>query len=235
MHSWIRKDQVVLSLLFEGDEMQVALYGRVSTKDKGQDTENQLIQLREYCKRMNWDIYKEYSDYASGSKTVNTRPQFESMMVAAYQKQFELVLFWSLDRFSREGVQVTFNHLQRLNDYEVKWKSYTEPFLDSSGPMGDAIIAIFACIAKQERVRLSERVKAGLDRAIAGGAIVGRPKAIFRRDEAIRLRESGMSFSKIAEELSTNRGTIYRALQGISKPSPLPLLQSDESQALTVF
>lgn len=200
--------------------MRVALYGRVSTKDKGQDTENQLIQLREYSKRMGFEIFAEYTDYASGSKTVNTRPNFESMMIAAYQKKFELVLFWSLDRFSREGVQMTFNHLQRLNDYQVKWKSYTEPFLDSSGPMGDAIIAIFACIAKQERVRLSERVKAGLDRARSNGSVVGRPKSVFRRDVAIEMRLQGKSLGEIAKAVGQPRSSIaamFKA-EGVQKP-----------------
>lgn len=209
--------------------MRVALYGRVSTKDKGQDTENQLIQLREYCKRMGYEIFKEFTDYATGSKTVNVRPNFESMMVYAYQKQFDLVLFWSLDRFSREGVHMTFQHLQRLNDYKVKWKSYTEPFLDSSGAMGEAIIAIFACIAKQERIRISERVKAGLDKVkekgSKSGRAIGRPKKIFRRDLAIQMRQDGKSVREIAKELEICPAIVHRELRGVSKPLPvfLPL------------
>lgn len=203
--------------------MIVAIYARVSTKDKGQDTENQLRQLREYASRMDWKIYKEYVDNVSGSGK-STRPRFEEMFVAAYQKQFDLVLFWSLDRFSREGVQITFNHLQRLNDYKVKWKSYTEPFLDSSGPMGEAIIAIFAAIAKQERVRLSERVRAGLDKVrekgSKSGLAIGRPKAIFRRDLAEEMRKGGKSIRTIAKELGISPAIVHRELQAVSKPFP---------------
>lgn len=206
--------------------MKVALYGRVSTRDKGQDTENQLRQLREYSKRMEYSIASEFVDNVSGSGKV-ARPKFEEMMIAAYQKQFDLVLFWSLDRFSREGVQITFNHLQRLNDYKVKWKSYTEPFLDSSGPMGEAIIAIFACIAKQERVRLSERVKAGLEKVrlqgSRSGKSIGGQWKTFRRDKAIELWMEGKTIRVIAREMGESTSTIYRAVKSVSRTSLLTL------------
>lgn len=205
--------------------MKVAIYARVSTKDKGQDTENQLIQLREYSKRMDWEVIKEFVEDISASGKV-ARPMFESMMVHAYQKKFDLVLFWSLDRFSREGILATFQHLQRLNEYKVVWKSYTEPFLDSSGPMGEIVIAIFASIAKQERIRMSERVKAGLDRVklrgSASGKAIGRPKIIFRRDVAIELRKQGKSIRAIAGELKQPVSSIAALLkaEGVQKPHP---------------
>jgi DNA invertase Pin-like site-specific DNA recombinase len=203
--------------------MRIALYARVSTKDKGQEVENQLAPLREYATRMNYEIVAEFKEQISASGKV-ARPAFESMMLQAYQRQFDLVLFWSLDRFSREGVHATFQHLQRLNEYQVKWKSYTEPFLDSTGPMGEAIIAIFACIAKQERVRIQERVKAGMDRAkelgTKSGKSIGRQKKIFRRDLAIEMRQAGKSIREIAKELGISPAIAHRELVGVPKPSP---------------
>ncbi len=47
---------------------QVALYARVSTKDKGQDAENQLAQLREFCERQGYLIHDEYMDDESGTR-----------------------------------------------------------------------------------------------------------------------------------------------------------------------
>src|SRR5215471_12641315 len=89
--------------------MKVAIYARVSTKDKGQDPLNQVAQLKEYCERQQWEVAGEYVDLCSG-KTPN-REQFKLMFEHAYQRKFDCVLFWSLDRFSREGVLETLQHL----------------------------------------------------------------------------------------------------------------------------
>jgi DNA invertase Pin-like site-specific DNA recombinase len=76
-----------------------------------------------------------------------------------------VLAFWSLDRLSREGTVQTLNHLQRLTAYGVDYRSFTEQYLDSTGIFKDAVIGILAAVAKQERVRLSERTIAGLERA----------------------------------------------------------------------
>lgn len=143
--------------------MQTAIYARVSTKDKGQTNDNQLRELREFAERLGLAVYKEYCDQESGA-TAN-RPQFQQLFNDAHQRRFDVVLFWSLDRFSREGVTATLNHLQKLTAAGVQFKSFTEPFLDSTGPFREAIIGFIAAIAKQERVRLSERVRAGQARS----------------------------------------------------------------------
>ena len=57
----------------------------------------------------------EYLDKASGKSA--ERPAFRRMLDAASRKDFDLVLFWSLDRFSREGVLGTLQHLERLAQY----------------------------------------------------------------------------------------------------------------------
>ena len=55
------------------------------------------------------------------------------MFAAASRREFDCILFWSLDRFSREGVFETLQHLQRLTAYGVGYCSYTEQYLDSCG------------------------------------------------------------------------------------------------------
>jgi DNA invertase Pin-like site-specific DNA recombinase len=90
----------------------------------------------------------------------------------AAQRRFDELLFWALDRFTREGALETLQHLTASSSYGVGYRSFTEPYLDSCGPFKDAVI--LRIIAKQERVRMSERIRAGLERASAcgvGGAI----------------------------------------------------------------
>ena len=121
---------------------------------KGRIPKTSFGQLREFCAKQDWHIAGEYVDSATGKNS--DREQFRRLFVAASRREFDLVLFWSLDRFSREGVLATLQHLQRLTSYGVGYRSFTEAYLDSCGMFKDAVISILATIAKQERIRLSE-------------------------------------------------------------------------------
>src|SRR5215472_1536179 len=117
--------------------MRCALYGRVSTKlGKGrQDPEVQLRQLRKFAVSQNWTITAEYIDRESGAKA--DRPEFKRMMEDASKRTFDVLLFWSLDRFSREGIVPVLTSLKRLSDYDVRYRSYQEPFIDTTSEFGD--------------------------------------------------------------------------------------------------
>jgi DNA invertase Pin-like site-specific DNA recombinase len=91
---------------------RTAVYARVSTRDRGQDTQNQLHQLREFAARQGWAVILEFVDHESGS--TDDREQFQAMFQAASRREFDVLLFWSLDRLSREGVFETLTHLNRL-------------------------------------------------------------------------------------------------------------------------
>jgi DNA invertase Pin-like site-specific DNA recombinase len=188
--------------------MNIALYSRVSTKDKGQDVENQLRQLRDFCAKQGWTICREFVDHASGKR--GDREQFVAMFEAASRREFDTVVFWSLDRFSREGVYATLQHLQRLTAYGVGFRSFTEQYLDSCGLFKDAVISILATIAKQERIRLSERTVAGLQRARQQGRVGGRPRVVADRNKVRALRKAGVSLGQIAEQMGLSKTTVAR-------------------------
>src|SRR5579859_2605059 len=192
--------------------MNIALYSRVSTRD-GQDFTNQLRQLRDFCLKQGWTIVAEFSDEMSGKRS--DREGFQQMFAAASRREFDVVLFWALDRFSREGVYATLQHLQRLTSYGVGFRSYTEQYLDSCGLFRDAVISILATIAKQERIRLSERTIAGLERAKAQGRVGGRPRVICNREKVLSLRREGCSLGQIAGQLSLSKTTVSRIVAGI--------------------
>src|SRR5712692_621024 len=188
--------------------MKIALYARVSTKDKGQDTENQLVQLREFAAKQGWAIVREFIDHETGGKS--DRAEFQAMFADASRRKFDLLLFWSLDRLSREGALETLQHLQRLTSYGVGYKSFTEQYLDSCGIFKDAVIGILAVIAKQERVRLSERTKAGLAVARSKGRQIGRPRLKVQPAEIARLKAKGLSLRAIGRELGVSEGSVRR-------------------------
>jgi DNA invertase Pin-like site-specific DNA recombinase len=132
------------------------------------------------------------------------------MFQDASQHKFDVLLFWSLDRLSREGVLETLQHLQRLTSYSVAWRSFTEQCLDSTGIFREAVIGILAAIAKQERVRLAERTRAGLERVKREGKKLGRPAA--KADAAMirQMRAEGVSWSEIARRTRLSRGTVQK-------------------------
>jgi DNA invertase Pin-like site-specific DNA recombinase len=187
--------------------MKIALYLRVST-DK-QETENQAIQLRAFAAKQDWQVVHEYCDYESGSKS--DRVEFQRMFKDASQRKFDLVLFWALDRLSREGVYQTLQHLNQLESHGVGFRSFTEPYFDSCGVFKDAVIAIMATLAKQERVKRSERTRAGLARIKASGKILGRPITLSsHKADVIRLRAAGQSFRQVALQLGISLRTAQR-------------------------
>ena len=186
--------------------MRVAIYARVST-DK-QDTENQLLQLREFVTRQGWTIVREYCDYESGSKA--DRAQFQQMFVDASKRKFDLLLFWALDRLSREGALKTLQHLDRLEGYGVGFRSFTEPYFDSCGIFKEAVVSILATLAKQERIKRSERTKAGLARVRSEGRRLGRPKVVVNAADIARLRSQGLSLRAVGRSLGVSEGTVRR-------------------------
>lgn len=198
-------------ILSQGSTLtRVAIYARVSTKDKGQEVENQLRQLREFAALQGWAVYREFIDHETGS--TDDRAEFQSMFRDASQRKFDVLLFWALDRLSREGVLETLQHLNRLTSYGVGYRSFTEQYFDSCGIFKDAVIAIIATVAKQERIRISQRVKAGLETARAKGKRLGRPRVVVDVRRISNLRAQGQSIRQIAGELGCSTGLVHKTL-----------------------
>ena len=189
--------------------MKIGIYARIS-KDSS-DLDNQLLVLREYCQRMNYEIVNEYKDIVSGAAAI--RVEFNKMLFDASKRKFDMLLFYALDRFCRAGTRETIYYLQMLDDYGISYKSFTEQYIDSSGIFKDVIIALLSTLAKQERIRISERVKAGLEKSRLQGRVGGRPTLETAKIEKIReMKSSGMNIMAISKELRISRGTVYEYL-----------------------
>ena len=76
---------------------RAAIYARVSTSD--QNTENQLLRLREVAARAGWTIAQTYTETASGAK--RSRPALDAMMADAARRKFDVVMAWDVSRFGR--------------------------------------------------------------------------------------------------------------------------------------
>lgn len=194
----------------EVQEMKTAIYGRVSTTK--QEVENQIKQMKEYCKVQGHEIYKVYIDEGiSGKEPI--KPALEEMLRVAISGKFHFLLFWSLDRLSREGALKTLLLLKRFDDMGLSWKSYTEQYLDSSGIFKDAIISILSTLAKQERIQISDRTKSAYQRKKSRGESWGRKKLPLDPSTILAKRGDGLSLRRIAELENCSYNTIRNVLK----------------------
>lgn len=186
--------------------MKVAIYTRCSTNS--QDLDTQLFDLREYCKRNNFTIFKEYSDIESGSK--EQREGLDSLMKDAHKKHFDIVLVWGFDRFSRSLKQLV-NSLEFLKNKGIQFISYNDN-IDTTTPTGEAMFGMIGVMAQFERRIIQDRVKAGLRKAKAKGITLGRPKSEINKYKVVQLRNEGLSYRKIGKMLGISYGTIRNML-----------------------
>ena len=190
--------------------MRVALYARVSTKNNGQNPETQLVALREYAKNRGFEIVEEYVDLGvSGSK--DRRPALDRMMKDARARKIDAVLVTRFDRFARSTKHLV-TALEEFQALGVDFVSLGES-VDTSTPMGKMIFTVLGAVAELERSLIKERVAMGLERARKEGKPHGRPRRIFDREQARKLREEGMSLRKIGKVLGVSKSTVAGALR----------------------
>ena len=195
--------------------MKAAIYARVSTAE--QSTDNQLPDLEALAFRRGFDIVRVFSENVSA---VKTRPEFDAMIAEAHRGKFEVLLVWSLDRLHRSMVGA----LQTVLDLDrrgVQVVSYKEPWLDTGGPVRSLLIGIFGWVAEQERLRIGDRTRAGLERARRRGVRLGRPRVDLDMDRLLALRAGGMSMSRVASELGVSVGKVHEMLRGIQETSSI--------------
>lgn len=190
--------------------MKIAIYARVSTRK--QETDNQVHVLRDFARKQGWEVVAEYVDIVSGSGR-KERPRFVAMMQDASQHKFDLLLFWALDRLSREGIVKTLGYLQVFKAWNIGWRSYTQPFLDTGNAMvTDIVLSVLAAVAQQERLTISERTLAGLRRARKAGKVLGRPSADVDMAKVEKRRAKGESLRSIASDLGVSAALLCKRL-----------------------
>lgn len=197
--------------------MKAVIYARVSTADGSQNADSQLLILKDMALKMGYEVVEEYVDQMTGGTL--DRPAFQRMMADLERlKGKRIVLFFALDRLSREGALKTLQVLERITALGHEYHSYTEAYLTSLGPFREAIIALMATLAKQEKLRIQERTRAGLARVRVEGSRsgkpIGRPRVDFDEEAGRRLLSEGKSLRKAAEALGVPLGTFRLRMKG---------------------
>jgi DNA invertase Pin-like site-specific DNA recombinase len=191
-------------------QKRVAIYARVSTIDKRQDPETQLLVLRDYAARRGFVPAGEYVDYASGRR--DDRPQYQALLAAARQRRIDVVLVWRYDRFAR-STQALVHALNEFHHLGVDFISYQE-HIDTTTPQGEMIFTVMASLAQFESALISERVKAGMARAKAQGRRISRaPIAAEIQAHIATLHAEGVSIHQISKQLGIGYGTAWNYVQ----------------------
>jgi|TARA_B100002003_G_scaffold210224_1_gene205960 DNA invertase Pin-like site-specific DNA recombinase len=191
---------------------KVAIYTRVSTLD--QTIDNQLIELRDHCSKMGWEIVKEYADEGlSGTLSREKRPALNSLIKDAYRKRFDSVVCWDISRIGRSMKELVL-FLSDMKDKGVGICSVRQGF-DTSTSMGEIMFQFVGILSSWEREMIRERTLAGLERAKSEGKTLGRRKVTNDTMTAkiLELRTAKKSIREIASEVGVSRGTVSNVLK----------------------
>ena len=141
----------------------VAIYSRVSTieqAEEGYSIDEQERLLIEWCKKMDYEVYKCYADRGISGKDIKSRPALKELLSDAEEKKFQMVISWKINRISRklEDVLKIVNLLENNN---ISFKSYSEPF-ETNTPAGKMQFQMMALIGEFERGTIAQNVKMGM-------------------------------------------------------------------------
>jgi DNA invertase Pin-like site-specific DNA recombinase len=191
---------------------KVACYYRCSTSD--QKVSNQMIELRDYCSKMGWEITKEYTDEGlSGTLSRTKRPAFNEMIKDAYRKKFDAVVCFDISRLGRSMKELIM-FLADMKERDVGIVSVRQGF-DTSTSMGEIMFQFVGILSQWEASMISERTLAGLERARREGKTLGRRKVTndTMNTKIIALRSENKSLRAIASEVGVSTGTIRKVLK----------------------
>jgi DNA invertase Pin-like site-specific DNA recombinase len=102
--------------------------------------------------------------------------------------------------------------LDELNRLNIGLVSFREN-IDTSGPLGRAMLVIVAAISELERSLIVERVKAGMRQARLDGRQIGRARLDIDREQVVDDRRSGLSLTVVAERHSISRASVCRLMK----------------------
>ena len=191
---------------------KVAIYTRVSTLD--QTIDNQLLELRDHCSKMEWEVVKEYADEGlSGTLSREKRPALNALIKDAYRKRFDSVVCWDISRIGRSMKELVLL-LSDMKDRNVGICSVRQGF-DTSTSMGEIMFQFVGILSSWEKTMIRERTLAGLERAKSEGKTLGRRKVTNDTMTAkiVELRNGKKTIREIASEVGVSIGTVSKTLK----------------------
>ena len=201
---------------------RIAVWARVSSND--QDPLTQLEPLRSLAGQLGGEVVREYVLHESATGKRGRRVEFDTMLKDASRRAFDLLLFYNLSRFSREGIRKTVAYLQQLDACGVRFKSYEEPFLDTDNELiSHIVVGLLAYVAQYQGQQISEATKRKLSSLKAQGVKLGRPsKFQLLRPKLLSLaRDDGLGTTEISRRLGISYNSAKAYLKRLEREQGL--------------
>jgi len=186
---------------------RAVLYLRVSKHE--QTIENQRIELERVATAKGWKVIATFKDEGiSGAFGREVRAQYDTMLKEGVRAKFDVVLAWDVSRLSRSLVELV-TTLDELHACGIDLYLHQQA-IDTTTPAGKAMFQMCGVFAEFERGILSERVKAGLNRARAEGKLLGRPIKLANIKAILEDRMEGKTIRAIAAEQNLSVGKVHK-------------------------
>ena len=200
--------------------MKVVIYARVSTVI--QDYDRQIDELKDYAKRMNFQVVKVFSEKVSGAKKVAERNALSELLDYVRTNKVDKVLIYECSRLSRRIVDFL-QVIEELNEQKVSLyihQNGLETLLEDSSinPIASLVLGIIAQFNSMERSLIRSRMKSGYDHFRSNGGKVGRKQGYTKTVDAmkeeyaeeIRLLRKGISLRNINKITHTSINTLRK-------------------------
>ena len=192
----------------------ICIYARVSTK--GQDYQRQLSELREYARRMNYEVMREFSEKISGAKSVAERQALTELLEFAAANRIDKVLVYECSRISRRAIdflQVIEQLTQMKVSVYILQNGLETLMADGSvNPIAQLVLGIIGQFNSMERSLIRSRMSSGYQHFRSNGGKVGRKEGYKKSDEQMKEQ-----YSK--ELLLLKKGLSLRNIQAITGTS----------------
>lgn len=200
--------------------MEVVIYSRVSTTN--QEFKRQTEELKDYSKKMGYEVVNVFEEKISGGKTNEEREELSKMMTYIQENNIKKVLCWELSRIGRNTIEVL-KTIELLNNKCVSLyiKNYNIETLNDNcktNPLSQFMIQVLISISEMERTTIRQRIKSGYDHYRNNGGKVGRKQGYKKNDEdilkeykdVVKLLKQGLSVRNIMKITGRSNGTIQK-------------------------
>lgn len=203
--------------------MKIGIYARVSTEDKEQDPERQLIKCRQYCELHHHTIIKEISEHYTGDSNPFERDKGKELL----NLDIEGIVIYSMDRLTRQHPIKVINMINHLKNRGIKIISITEQAFNMESEFSEIILYIMTWFNNYFLQKLKSDIKSGIEKARLKGKQIGRAKTRFNEYRALELFKKGYSYGMVAKELGVSKTVIYNRFKNPPSKNIKPYINKE--------